>query len=578
MSLNPTQPPGSLPGGRRKDSMARQRRRRQRRGAAVAAALVLLLGGAGVWSVFRGVGQPLAEAGGAAPAGCTRLRVVAAASYAPVVRAVAGTVRSGKDCASVEVLEADGEAAVDKVKESVADVWLPDDEAWRTFAPADLLAPPDSPAGPGRSTVLATSPVYLVTDPATASRVRAAGGSWRALADLASASAPVRIKVVDPEDAGAALVGLGSVGEGVWLRSGMNASALSLVRAQVTAVTVDSEQDVLPDRAGEVSLISESSLLRRLPGLSKDAVVMTGRDHTAVLRYTWLGTAKMVADPARAAAAERLRRALTSAAAAPALAQAGLRETSPAGTGRPPQSAGADRLPKPTAPPFPVLGAHKVEHVLAAWKRPERRANILVVIDVSSSMSAKAPGSTKSLIEVVADSCRSLAALLPDDSRLGVWVFGSRLQGSKDYQVLVPPARLDPGQRRRLTASLLGLRTRRTGTGLYDTLLAAYRADLPSAGDPAPTHVLVFTDGRNEADPGSITAPELGRQLALSPDDGESRSLSVLAFGSASGSAPLSSALRQVDGFVQPALTAADVTAAFVHLAAGGLHSEYGGS
>jgi hypothetical protein len=384
------------------------RRRRRRLRAAGAAACLLALIGAASWALRSGPDSRVRPGGDS----CQRLRVVAASGYADVIRRVSATVRTG---------------------------------------------PEEDPTG----TVLATTPVYMITDRTTGRRIAAAGSSWRGLAGLASGPGAVRIKVVDPEHSGD---GLG-----------------------------------MPPKAGA---------------------------------------------------------------------------TADAGT-----DAGTDALPTLSTPAFDVLTDHRVEHVLAAWKPTERRARILVVIDVSQSMNARAPGSDKPLLNVVAEGCLALAKLLPDDSTLGVWVFGTQLQGTRDHQVLVPPGPLDARQRGELPAALGDLRTRRTGTGLYDTVLAAYRADLSSpVEDAPPAHVLVFTDGRNEADPGSVSSAELGRQLLAARRVQQPRSLSVLAFGRPTGRDEVTAAIKPVGGYLEPALTAQDVTAAFVHLAAGGLHSEYGGS
>jgi vWA found in TerF C terminus len=558
------------------------RRRRRRLRAAGAAACLLALIGAASWALRSGPDSRVRPGGDS----CQRLRVVAASGYADVIRRVSAAVRTGPACSTVEVIAADGEDAVEDVEKSAADAWVPDDTAWRAFAPADLLARTGAEEDP-TGTVLATTPVYMITDRTTGRRIAEAGSSWRGLAGLASGPGAVWIKVVDPEHSGDGLVGLGSLAEGVWRTSGMNASATSLVRARPAALTVEDVDALLPTRTGEVALISERALMSRPPSLGPQAVVLSGRDRTAMLRFTWFPTVKGRADPARSAAGDRLRTALGSSAAAPALAAEHLRGPGD-GLGMPPKAgatagagadAGADSLPTLSTPAFDVLTDHRVEHVLAAWKPAERRARILVVIDVSQSMNARAPGSDKPLLNVVAEGCLALAKLLPDDSTLGVWVFGTQLQGTRDHQILVPPRPLDATQRGELAAALGDLRTRRTGTGLYDTVLAAYRADLSSpVEDAPPAHVLVFTDGRNEADPGSVSSAELGRQLLAARRVQQPRSLSVLAFGRPTGRDEVTAAIKPVGGYLEPALTAQDVTAAFVHLAAGGLHSEYGGS
>ena len=127
----------------------------------------------------------------------TVLRVVTAASFAPVVTGVAPALAEGPGCVRLDVAVADGRAAADRLAEPAADVWIPDDAGWAgNPGPARLAAPPAAGAG----TVLAESPFYLVTDSATAKRVTDAGGGWLSLADLVTGEGPdpVRLAVRDP--------------------------------------------------------------------------------------------------------------------------------------------------------------------------------------------------------------------------------------------------------------------------------------------------------------------------------------------------------------------------------------------
>ena len=91
----------------------------------------------------------------------TVLRVVTAASFAPVLTGVAPALAEGPDCVRLDVAVADGRAAAGRLAEPAADVWIPDDAGWAGDpGPARLAAPPAAGAG----TVLAESPFYLVTD------------------------------------------------------------------------------------------------------------------------------------------------------------------------------------------------------------------------------------------------------------------------------------------------------------------------------------------------------------------------------------------------------------------------------
>ena len=86
---------------------------------------------------------------------------------------------------------------------------------------------------------------------------------------------------------------------------------------------------------------------------------------------------------------------------------------------------------------LPVLGGHHVDHVFATWYSKDRRTDALIVVDVSGSMAKPAPGSTTPLIGLVREGVRSLGGMLPNDARLGLWEFGSRLQGTSDHRELL---------------------------------------------------------------------------------------------------------------------------------------------
>ncbi len=60
-----------------------------------------------------------------------------------------------------------------------------------------------------------------------------------------------------------------------------------------------------------------------------------------------------------------------------------------------------------------------------------------------------------------------------------------------------------------MSAAVGRLRARTAGTGLHDTILAAYLAARDQYRAGVPNHVVVFTDGRNESDPGSLTLEQL---------------------------------------------------------------------
>jgi hypothetical protein len=192
-------------------------------------------------------------------------------------------------------------------------------------------------------------------------------------------------------------------------------------------------------------------------------------------------------------------------------------------------------------------------------------------VDVSGSMAQRAPGTNTPLIQLVRAGCLAVGQLLPDQSSLGLWSFGSQLDPPRDYKVLLPTAELTEGQRAGLSGAVSTLAAEQTGTGLYDTILAAYRSATAAYRSGMANEVVVFTDGRNEADPVSIDAAQLTVALKAATDPKRPVQLTVVAFGALPDVAGLQKAVGVVDGYVSPVQTPAQVAAAFLHAAASGL-------
>ncbi|WP_214408344.1 hypothetical protein, partial [Pseudonocardia lacus] len=277
-------------------------------------------------------------------------------------------------------------------------------------------------------------------------------------------------------------------------------------------------------------------------------------------------TPEALADPARAARLERLWAALTGPGSSDALAAAGLRRP---GIGLPP-GARPGELPPATAPLFDVLEPRRVDRVFSTWYWADRRADVLAVVDVSGSMGAHSAGG-RPLADVAREGLGGIAAMLPDDARLGLWEFGAGLAPPLDHRVLLEPADLGAEQRAALGAALGGLLPRETGSGLHDTVLAAYTAARNGHRNGVPDHVFVITDGRDEADPGALTAEQLAEHLRVRADPARPVRLTVVTLGAQSDATRLAEALTPVGARVEHASGPGEVRAAFLHAAAEGL-------
>jgi hypothetical protein len=536
---------------------------------------------------------------------CARtVRILTAASFAPVLDALSPELNRGADCVRVDTQVVDGRAAATRVGQ--VDVWIPDDASWKATAAGTRFAPNGTI---GSGTTLATSPLYMVAGRAAADRLDRAGAGWLGLAHLLADGPDTRLVVRDPAGSGDGLVGVGAVGEAVWIAEGMDPSALALSRIRrVTRATTEAAA-TLPANPDEVGVLPEYALAPVLERAALDTRTFAGADHTALLRYTWLPTAAAAGDPARAAGLERVLSALTGSSGTQAMTAARLRpdavstnarqETgeSPAGSpppaateALPPTTAGTEAppttaatealpptaligsLPPTTAVPFDVLGQHHVDHVFATWYAGDRQISLLIVTDVSGSMAEPAAGTGLSRIDLVRQGCTSVGVLLPDDAQLGLWQFGAQLDPPRDYQVLLPMGALTETQRSTWTKAVDGLAAKKTGTGLYDTMIAAYESARDHYQPDVPNQVLLFTDGRNEDAAGSATIQQLSQRLIAEADPKRPVQFTVVTFGQLPDVAALKEALKPVGGYVEALRTPQEVEAAFIHVTAGGLH------
>ncbi|HEX8627195.1 MAG TPA: substrate-binding domain-containing protein [Catenuloplanes sp.] len=313
--------------------------------AAVLTLLVVFVAGALIVRESRDGATPGSLA--SAPPCDRTMRVVTASSFRPVLDRLAPALSRGGDCLRLAVETVDGRAAPEAVARTGADVWIPDDVSWTASAGvAKLAKAPEAAAG----TVLATSPIYMVTDETTAQRLREAGGSWLGLARLVAQPDGPRLAVRDPASSGDGMVGIGSVAEAVWLDRDMDASALWLARAKEATRTVSGLAPAMPERPGEVGLVPEYALLGA-PPTAGPTTVLAGADHTALLRYSWQPTATAVSDPARAASLQRLLGELLAPAGAAAIVATHLRVVADATASEGSPAPGASGAPDPSSAP-----------------------------------------------------------------------------------------------------------------------------------------------------------------------------------------------------------------------------------
>jgi Ca-activated chloride channel family protein len=131
-----------------------------------------------------------------------------------------------------------------------------------------------------------------------------------------------------------------------------------------------------------------------------------------------------------------------------------------------------------------------------------KRANVLLVLDVSDSMKTVVPGAGKTRLQLAQEAAADALPQLVGDDRVGLWMFSQGLDGPLDYRELDPIGPLDEaiprGVRKDvLLSDIVNLHTY-SATGLYDTTLAAFDTVATSSDPTAINAVLLLTDGKNE--------------------------------------------------------------------------------
>ncbi|WP_341718039.1 substrate-binding and VWA domain-containing protein [Micromonospora sp. FIMYZ51] len=471
----------------------------------LSAALVLLLAGWGAVAYVR------ADRGTPTCVEQVQLRVVAAPVIAPALDRVVRANVGGQPCVSVAVESRQSAAVARELADGgeVGHAWVPESTFWlRRARAAGAFEVPE------RGTSVASTPVVL----AVTERVARRSGwpaqplAWKSLVGTGSRAAQVGIPdpAADPTGV-AALLGVRVLADDTRTSPATVAATLRRL-AERTFSPADGADLLTPGRAlpGRVDVVaaSEQAVLEH-NALAGSGKLVAAYPEVAVpsldLPYVVLPGAQ---GRVRDAAGNFLATLLTGA-ARETFSGYGFRTAS----GFPPAIPADGRLRAEERRPVPLPAEEAVTDLLTAWSGVQRSARILTLLDVSGSMAAQVPGGGDRL-DATVRAAQEGAALLLDNSEIGVWVFATKLDGDRDYREILPVRPLG-SQRKKLAEALAGVRVKPGGgTGLYDSTLAAYR-DARRNWTPGRINlVLVMTDGRNEDDDSISRAEflaELGR-------------------------------------------------------------------
>jgi hypothetical protein len=389
------------------------------------------------------------------------------------------------------------------------DGWIPDSPRWveRVNETAKLNA---KPAG-----AFAKSPLVIAMDPQQAGTL---DGQPKWL-DLVASDNPIRM--TDPRSTTAGMLTLASALPKLSAEQGR---VVIPKLAKGSAPSIDDlfgAYNASPDKASAFP-VSEADLIdhnRLFP--DHRMVSVTPSEGTPAFEFSLVNVAT---DPVRDQAVELLRAYLMTPKAAKIFAEYGIRSTAVPVTMPTPQGSVGEVKIGATPDAAAVTAATDV------WQTATTDFSLLSVFDVSGSMKDKVGTTTR--VAITQEAAGIALAALPKTTKLGLWAFSIGLGGSVDYKELAPIGRLDDDSHRAQAATAVASLSKNVGggTGLYDTIWAAYQK-VKSQYDPQRVNaVVILTDGRNE-DPNGISLEQLKANLRAASDPSRPIAITTIGIG-----------------------------------------------
>ncbi|MFF4877714.1 substrate-binding domain-containing protein [Micromonospora sp. NPDC000668] len=556
-------------------SAGRHRMRSKLHLAAAAATATVLVVTTGVWFGYRELIQPNCS-------GEIRLSVAVAAELAPAVDAAASQwvkdgAAVGGTCIRVDVSASDpvDVAAVVAAKHGVIlagvgqasgtavtpDVWVPDSSTWLLRLKKDATA-----FAPTNGASIARSPIVVAMPEPVATRLGWPNKkfTWTDLLKQVNSSKPLRTGIVEPTRDAAGLSGLLSLTTAASAAGGdAQRNTVGALRALATGRS-SLRNDLLARFPTSKDATSIASGLGAAALSEEDVIAYNSKEPPVKLAALYMEPAPMPLDypyavlpglePSKASAARVLFELLTTPTFRNRLAAQSLRAPDgnwgsgfKAPQGAPSPAGGASTAPATGGTAAGGLDPAAIQRVVTTWSVATQSGRMLCVIDVSGSMKEEVPSANnRSREEVTVDAARRGLGLFDDSWSIGLWTFSTKLVGNRDYRELVGIAPLS-GQRAQLEAALGNIKPSDGDTGLYDTMLAAYKTVQADWQPGRVNSVVLFTDGKNEDDNG-ISQAELLAQLKRLADPERPVQVVMIGIGEGVSKAELESITKVTGG------------------------------
>jgi hypothetical protein len=159
------------------------------------------------------------------------------------------------------------------------------------------------------------------------------------------------------------------------------------------------------------------------------------------------------------------------------------------------------------AGPAAAPAATRIADIQQMWERTVLGARMLILMQASAPMSARLPGTAVTRMAATEQVASQGIRLFSANSQVGLWEYASGLDGSLPYRQVAPWRTLSAGQRSTLLNAFASTRpVPRSTSGLYDSVLAAYRQAVATY-QPNHNNVLaVLTDGLDNDPRSTLTA------------------------------------------------------------------------
>lgn len=528
------------------------RPRARRRTVAVATVLVLTVAGGTAVAVRSG----LLSFGSSCRQDAVRLKVAASPDVAPALRDAAQRARdenltSDGRCVDITVIARESYKVRDTLvagKDPGVQVWVPDSDVWVEQISADGGATEVARVGN-----VASSPVGMAMVPAAAQSLgwpKKTYG-WLELAGATLQDDSLKLGAADPARSATGLLALTQLSAAAGQVKGGETQAAAMMKSLSQRISDSDGQlvETLPRDASGTEQgnpkRNQALVLSEQAAFAYNSSADSGggldlfypEDGSPRLDYPFalVDETRLTTDESRAAI--RFMTYLRKPEQEQLLTDRGFRTSDDQVSASLVAKAGG-KVPQPyTAAAGEPASAAALQEALGTWTITVQSARITTVVDASSSMSEPVPGTGRSRMDVTKASLLQALTTFTQEDEIGLWEFSTKLDGDKDYKVLVPTERLGAGadgggtQRERLSAAFGGLEPVAGGaTGLYDTTLAAYRAATSSYAEGKFNALVVLTDGVNQ-DPGSISRASLVAELEKLADPARPVPLIVIAVG-----------------------------------------------